>query len=59
MGNLDLSVIFKILKILIILMSTLYLMFPPPILANKSQIMMVMNLLRKEWTSQIMIYLIK
>ena len=31
----------------------------PPPNSGKSQIMKVMNLLRKEWTSQIMIYLIQ
>ena len=36
MGNQDLSVIWKILKILNILMSTLYLMFPPLILETFS-----------------------
>ena len=56
-GNQDLYLICKILNILNILISTLYLMFSPLILAKFSLIMKVMNLLQKEVTSQIMIYL--
>ena len=59
MGNQDLSVIWNILKILKILIGTLYLMFPPLMLELFSLIMKVMNLLRKEVTSKIMIHLIQ
>ena len=57
--NQDLSMILNILKILNILMSMLYLMFPPLMLATFYLIMKVMNLLKNEDTSQIMIHLIQ
>ena len=59
MGDQDLSVIWKILKILKILICTLYLMFSPMMLAKKFLIVKVMNLLWKEGKSQIMIHLIQ
>ena len=57
MGNDYFYVIRRILKILNILLSTIYLMFYP-LMLEKSLIMKVMNMLRKEGTSQIIIYLI-
>ena len=59
MGNQDLPVIWNILKILKIFMSRLYLMFPPPDAGISFLIMKVMNLLREEGTSKIMIHLIQ
>ena len=58
MGNQDISVIWKIMNIFKILMSTLYLMFLPLMLETFSLIMKVINLLRKEVTSQIMIHML-
>ena len=56
-GNQDLSAIRKILRILEILIGTLYLMFYPLVLEKHYLIMKVMNTLRKDGTSQIMIHL--
>ena len=59
MGNQELHVIRKILKILIFLMILLYLMLSPQMLAKFSLIMKATNIMRKDRTSQIMIYLIQ
>ena len=56
MGNQDLSLIWKILKMLKILMSTLYLILPPLMLVKNLIIMKAMNMLHKEGKSQITIH---
>ena len=55
MVNQDLYGIWKILKILNILMRTLYLMVSPLIMVEILLMKKLMNLLRKEGTSQIII----
>ena len=59
MGNQDLSIILKILKILNNLVVMIYLVFYPLTLANIDLILKLMNMLRKEGTSQIMIHFIQ
>ena len=56
MGNQDISVIWKILKILKILMRVLYLILPPLMLVKILLMSKVMDMLRKEGKSQITIY---
>ena len=56
MGNQYLSVIWKILNILNIFMSTLYLMLYPLILVKISLLTKVISLLRKDGGSQITIH---
>ena len=56
MGNHDLSVMCNILKILNILMSTLYLMFYPFILVKIVLMVKYMNMFQEEATSQITIH---
>ena len=58
MGNQDISWIWEILKILNIFITNLYLMLSPLMLENIYLIMKVMNMLRKEGVSQIIIHLI-
>ena len=56
MGNQDPYVLWKIFKIINILMRTLYLIFPPLIMVKILLTTRVINLMRKEGTSQIMIH---
>ena len=56
MGNQELSVIWKILKIIKILMRMIYLMLSPLMLVKIILTMKVINLLQKDDTSQITIH---
>ena len=55
-GDQSFSVLWKIFKILNILMRTLYLVFPPLVLVKNILIMKAMSLLREEVTSQMLIH---